>query len=183
MAKERTEPRFLAIGRIVAPFGIRGEVKVEIHTGWPHRFALLERVYVGDEMARVVRETKVQSVRLHKGHALLKLEMCPDRNAAEELRGQWLFVSREEAMPLEEDEYYIHEILNLEVWEGERYLGRIVEVIETPEEVNDVYVVRGEHGELLVPAIRDVVLKVDLEAGRMYVSLPPGLEEATGSRR
>ncbi len=179
MTKTSKRPEFLAIGRIMAPFGIRGEVKVEIHTDWPHRFALLDRVYVGDPSARALRETKIESARLHKGQALLKLAMCPDRNAAEALRDQWLFVHRSQAMPLGEDEYYIHEIVGLEVWEGERCLGRVFEVIETPAEANDVYVVRGEQGEILLPAVRHVVLKVDLEAGRMEVALPPGLEEAT----
>ncbi len=177
MARERIQPQYLAIGRITAPFGLRGEVKVEIHTDWPQRFALLERVYIGDEAARVMRVAQVEHVRLHKGRAILKLDISPDRTAAEELRGQWLFIPREEAMPLGEDEYYIHEIIGLEVWEGDRYLGEVVEVLETTPEANDVYVVRGERGELLLPAVQHVILKVDLEAGRMYVSVPPGLED------
>ncbi|MCD6289217.1 MAG: 16S rRNA processing protein RimM [Anaerolineae bacterium] len=176
MAKKVSQ-HYLAIGRIVAPFGVRGEVKVEIHTAWPHRFTLLKEVYVGDEDARAVQATQVESARLHKGQAILKLALSPDRNAAERLRGRWLFVTRDKAMPLGEDEYYIHEIVGLEVWEEERYLGRVVEVIETPDEVNDVYVVRGADKELLLPAIRHVILSVDLEAGRMYVSVPPGLED------
>ncbi|MCS7220029.1 MAG: ribosome maturation factor RimM [Anaerolineae bacterium] len=176
MVRARAQPHYLAIGRITAPFGIRGEVKVEIHTGWPERFVQLKRVYVGDAAARVVTATEVESARLHKGHAILKLGLSPDRNAAEALRGRWLFVSREEAMPLGEGEYYLHEIIGLEVWEGDRYLGRVVEILEAKAGANDVYVVRGQRGELLLPAIRQVILHVDLEAGRMEVAVPPGLE-------
>ena len=172
----REQPRYLAIGRIIAPFGIHGEVKVEVHTGWPDRFALLKRVYIGDVAAHTVTMAEVESARLHKGYVILKLGLSSDRSAAEALRGQWLFVSREEAMPLEEGEYYLHEILGLEVWEGERYLGRVVEILEARAGANDVYVVRGERGELLLPAIRQVILKVDLAAGRMEVTVPPGLE-------
>ncbi len=176
MVQAREQPRYLAIGRITAPFGIRGEVKVEIHTGWPDRFALLKRVYIGDAAARAVTATEVESARLHQGHAILKLGLSPDRNAAEALRGQWLFVSREEAMPLEEGEYYLHDIIGLEVWEGDRHLGRVVEILEARAGANDVYVVRGDRGELLLPAVRQVILKVDLEARRMEVAVPPGLE-------
>ncbi len=176
MMCSRERPRYLAIGRITAPFGIRGEVKVEIHTGWPERFALLKHVYIGDAAAHAVMRTEVESARLHKGHAIVKLGLSPDRSAAEALRGQWLFVSREEAMPLEEGEYYLHDIIGLEVWEKGRYLGRVVEILEAKAGANDVYVVRGERGELLLPAIRQVILQVDLAAGRMEVAVPPGLE-------
>jgi len=177
MARRDAEPQYLAIGRITMPFGVHGEVKVEIHTGWPHRFALLERVYVGDEAANQLQATRVEHAHLHRGQAILKLAACPDRNAAEALRGRWLFVPRNEAMPLGEDEYYIHQIIGLEVWEGERHLGQVVEVLEMPAEVNDVYVVRGPRGELLLPALSHVILRVDLEAGRMEVAVPPGLED------
>jgi 16S rRNA processing protein RimM len=175
--KQHAEPQYLAIGRITMPFGVQGEVKVAIHTGWPHRFALLEQVYIGDEAASQLQATKVERARLHKGQAILKLAACPDRDAAEVLRGQWLFVPRSEAVPTDEGEYYIYQIVGLEVWEGERHLGRVVEVLEMPAEANDVYVVRGPRGELLLPALRQVILKVDLEAGRMEVAVPPGLED------
>ncbi|GAB4566455.1 MAG: ribosome maturation factor RimM [Anaerolineae bacterium] len=148
---------------------------MELHTAWPERFKRGVRLYIGDEGARETTETEVQGFRLHKGYGLLKLSTVPDRNTAETLRGQWLFVAREDAMPLGPDEYYVHQIIGLEVWEGEEYLGQVVEVLETTPEANDVYVVRGPRGELLLPAIRSVILKVDLDAGRMEVAVPPGL--------
>jgi len=163
-------PRYLAIGRIVRPWGILGEVKVEILTDWPERFALLEYVYLGEE----AMPCRLERVRLHQGYALLKLAGYDDRSAAEALRGQVVQVPHEEAMPLDEGEYYVYQIEGLEVWtdEGES-LGRVVEVLFTGS--NEVYVVHGPRGEVLIPAIADVVLKVDLEDRRLIVHLMDGL--------
>jgi 16S rRNA processing protein RimM len=160
----------LAIGRIVRPWGVRGEVKVEILTDWPERFALLEYVYLGEEAVPY----RLERFRLHQGYALLKLAGCDDRNAAESLRGQVVQVPREKAILLDEGEYYVYQIEGLEVWtdEGE-FLGRVVEVLFTGS--NEVYVVRGLRGEVLIPAIADVVLEVDLEGGRLVVRLVDGL--------
>lgn len=170
-------PEYLAIGRITAPFGIRGEVKVEIHTAWPDRFALLDQVYVGDAQAQAVYPLELEGSRRHRGQAILKFAAIGDRTAAETLRGQWLFVRAEQAMPLAEGEFYWHEIIGLEVWAGERYVGHVVEILETAGGANDVYVVRGERGELLLPAIRQVIRRIDVAAGRMEVEIPAGLED------
>lgn len=164
------EPRYLVIGRVAKPWGIRGEVKVEITTDFPDRFTLLRKVYLGPEAVPFVLE----GFRLHQRSALLKLEGCHDRTAVEKLRGQWVQIPIEEAMPLEQDEYYEYQIIGLAVWttDGE-YLGTVDEVISTG--ANDVYVVRGEEHEILIPAIEDVVLEINLAQGRMVVELMEGL--------
>ena len=152
------------------PWGVRGEVKVEILTDWPERFALLEYVYLGEGAIPY----RLEWFRLHRRYALLKVAGCDDRNAAEALREQLVQIPPGEAMPLDEDEYYVHQIEGLEVWtdEGES-LGRVVEVLFTGS--NEVYVVRGPQGEVLIPAIADVVLQVDLEGGKLIVRLMEGL--------
>ncbi len=163
-------PKFVAIGKILEPWGDKGEVKVEILTDFPERFVSLERVYIG----QIARPLKVTKARLFKDHAILKLEGCESRAAASALRGQLLHIPIEELMPLGEGEYYEFEILGLEVWtEDGLNLGRVKEVIYTG--ANDVYVVEGSKGEILIPALDDVVLNVDLEAGKMIVRLPEGL--------
>jgi len=170
------EPRFLAVGRIVGVHGVRGELKVEILTEDPNRFALLERVFIGPE-AEEPTAWPLQGYRLHKGRILLKLTGCDDRNTAETLRGHLVQVPLEEAIPLGEDEYYEHQIIGLGVWTvGGEYLGEIVEIIYTG--ANDVYVVHGpppRRREVLVPAIAQVVLEVDLDAGRLTVDMPEEL--------
>lgn len=160
----------MAIGKILEPWGDKGEVKVEILTDFPERFAFLEKVYIG----QTARPLKVKKSRLLEGYALLQLEGCESRAEASALKGQVIQIPLEELMPLQEGEYYEFEIIGLEVWTDEGlYLGKVQEIIHTG--ANDVYVVKGPRGEVLIPALEDVVLKVDLEEGKMLVKLPEGL--------
>jgi 16S rRNA processing protein RimM len=168
------EPRYLAIGQIIGAHGLGGELKVALLTQEPTRFGWLKRVYVGREEEEPLPQ-KMEGFRLHQGRVLLKLEGCDDRTAAEALRGAFVQVPIEEAIPLKEGEYYEHQIVGLAVWtaKGEA-LGEVVEILYTG--ANDVYVVRGlDRSEILIPAIAGVILKVDLEAGRLVVELPEGL--------
>jgi len=163
------------VGQVVGVHGLRGELTVKILTDDPHRFALLERVFIGLEEQEPL-PWLVQSYRLHKGRVLLKLQGCDDRSSAEALRGCLVQVPLHEAIPLAEGEYFEHQVLGLDVWTATgEHLGEIVEIIETG--ANDVYVVRGpERREILIPALDSVILKVDLAAGRLVAALPAGLE-------
>lgn len=166
------EPRFMAVGRIVKPHGIRGEVAVDILTDFPGRFALLEEVYLGEDNPRPV---PLKGVRFHKGRALLTLGGYDDRTAVEALRGEMVMVPVDEAMPLEPDQYYQEDLIGLEVWTvDDEYLGDVVDILETG--ANDVFIVDSEeHGEVLLPAIEQVVQWIDLEENRMVVELMEGL--------
>jgi 16S rRNA processing protein RimM len=169
--RQRSEPKYLAIAQVLAPHGVAGEVRAAILTEFPERFALLDRVYLGDDGTAVGLEHH----RFHKGQVLLKLEGYDNREQAEALRQALVQIPTEEAMPLPEGQYYIHQIVGLDVWtdEGE-HLGRVEEVLETG--ANDVYLVRDEEGNtILIPAIHDAVLEIDLEESRMLVHLMPGL--------
>jgi 16S rRNA processing protein RimM len=176
MPKPQPEPHYLTVGRIVKPHGIRGELVVEILTDAPEHIAELGEVYVGPNR----RVYPVEHVRFHKGRMLLRLQGCDDRNTAEMLRDASVQILLEMAQPLEEDEFYTFQLLGLEVEtdEGE-VLGELVEILDT-QGANDVYVVHGLFGEVLLPAIADVIVDVDLEAGRMVVHLLPGLLDAIG---
>ena len=169
------EPRFLVVGRILRAHGVRGELRVEVLTELPERLTWLEWVYLSrdpDDEAPVA--TEVTHVRFHKGQALVTLAGTASREAAEALRSTYLLVPIAEAIPLEDDEYYYYQLEGLEVVsdEGER-LGIIREVLETG--ANQVFIVDGAAGELLLPNTEEVVLAVDLEAGRMTVHLLAGL--------
>jgi len=160
----------MAVGQIVGPHGIRGEIKVKLLTDFPERFAPGSHLYLDEETF----QREVISSRPHRGMLLVKLAGLADRNAVEHLRGKYLFIAREEAMALEEDEYYEDEIVGLQVetMEGE-VLGELMEIMWTG--ANEVYIVQGPRGEVLIPAISQVVQEVDLEAGVMRVTLLPGL--------
>jgi len=164
----RRVPHYLVVGKVVAPWGTRGELKVAILTDFPDRFRELKRVYLGD------RSLMVEGHRRLGRWVILRLEGCADRNSAEKLRGELVQIPLEEAVPLSEDEYYIYQIVGLEVWtkEGE-HLGRVSEVLFTG--ANEVYVVEGGQGEILLPAIEDVIKEVDLEGGRLVVEPLEGM--------
>jgi len=137
------EPRFIAVGQVAKPHGVRGEVAVEMLTDFPGRFALLERVYLGEDDPRPVA---LENVRFHSGRALLKLGGYDDRTAVERLRGELILVPIDEAMPLEPDQYYQDDLIGLEVWTtDEEHLGQVVEILETG--ANDVYIVHGDAGK------------------------------------
>jgi 16S rRNA processing protein RimM len=168
------EPRFLAVGRVVGAHGVLGELKVELLTDDPHRFDRLELVYVGLD-GQEPQPRRLQGCRLHKGRALLLLDNCDDRDTAQAMRGTLIQVPLDEAIPLDEGEYFEHQIVGLEVRtvDGE-VLGRVVEILYTG--ANEVYVVGGPgYREILIPAIDDVVQQVDLEQGQLVVTLLEGL--------
>lgn len=163
-------PEYLIVGQIVAPFGIRGEVKVSLDTDFPELVLQAESLYIGTPPVCC----QVEWARPHKRMVRLKLVGCDGRDAAEARRGQLVQILRDDAPTLGEDEYYYHELIDLDVWtdEGE-WLGRVAEVWPTGS--NEVLVVRGSEGEILLPAIEPVILKVDLEAQRILIHLLEGL--------
>lgn len=168
-------PGYLAVGQIVGPHGIRGEVKVDVMTDFPERYRPGTTLYLGeatDDQAAI--PVRIAASRPHQGRMLVKLASVADRNDAELLRGLYLLIPDREAMPLGEHENYVHDLIGLRVeTEAGEALGELVEILFTP--ANDVYIVRGPQGEVLVPALRDVVLSVDLVARLMRVALPDGL--------
>jgi 16S rRNA processing protein RimM len=170
-ADHSAEPSFLVIGQIQKPHGVRGEVRVVTHTDYPERFNRLETVYVGEDDPQPM---EVESARFHGDLVLLKLAGYDSREEAAELRGEWLLVPESEAVPLEEGEYYLYQLEGLQVFtdDGEE-LGELMEVIETG--ANNVFVVRGDTGDLLLPDTDEVVVEIDFENGRMTVHLLPGL--------
>jgi len=169
------EPRYLVVGCVLRPHGVRGELRVEVITGHPERLGQHAHFYLAHpDSPEQAQRYSVEEIRGHKEIVLLKLEGCDDRNEAEVLRDMLVQVPAEEAVPLEEGEYYHFQIVGVRVeTEDGEWLGQVAEVLETG--ANDVYLVRGPRGEILLPAIVDVVLELDLEARRMVVRLLPGM--------
>jgi 16S rRNA processing protein RimM len=171
-------PDYFVVGKIVGAHGVQGELKVSLMTDNPERFRPGARLFLESEEGPVLVE--VVSVRPHKGMMLVRLASIQDRTAAERLQWRRLLILQTDAMPLGEHENYVHDLIGLRVESlaGE-VLGEITEVLFTP--ANDVYVVAGPDGELLLPALRDVVLRVDLETGTMLVKVPDGLRDSISS--
>lgn len=169
---QQPELRYLAIGKVIRAHGVRGEISVTVLTEFPERFASTEWVYLGNEFE--ADPYQLEGYRWHKRKVLLKLAGVTDRTQAEQLKGQFVQIPLENAMPLPEGSYYLYQLLGLEVVTTDgNVLGPIVDIIETG--ANDVYVVDNEQRQILLPAIPDVVQSVDLEEGRMLIKVIEGL--------
>ena len=159
---------FIPIGQVLAPWGIKGKVKVEVVTDFPHRFAPGSQVYINRKLMTIA------STQWHKGKAIIKLDTIYNIEQAEKLRGQTIEIHHSQLQPLPEGQYYHFQLIGLEVWttQGE-LLGNISQILTT--ESNDNYVVHGAKGEILIPAIEDIVKSVDLDSGRITIEAIEGL--------
>jgi 16S rRNA processing protein RimM len=168
-------PGYMAVGQIVGAHGLYGELKVEAYSDFPDRFAPGVTLFLGEDLEPV----QVTSMRPHKSNLLVRLEEVGDRNEAEDVRGLWFYVPEAEAAALEEGQYWIHDIIGLQVVTVDGVqIGKITDVMATG--ANDVYVVHpptaiNQGRDVLLPAIADVVERVDLEKGVMVIRLLEGL--------
>jgi 16S rRNA processing protein RimM len=155
-------------------------VRVQVLTDFPERLKQRTTFYLAQpDSPEEAQRHSVEGLRFHQQLLLLKLEGCNDRNQAEELRDLLVQIPTEEAAPLEDGEYYHYQLIGVEVeTESGEGLGRVTEVLETG--ANDVYVVRGPRGEVLIPGIESVVRELDVEAKRMVVSPLPGMLDDSG---
>ncbi len=163
----------LIVGVVTAPFGIRGEMKVHLETDFPERFKRLKQVslQVNESSSGIYQ---VYSSRLHKGQALLKLEGIDSIEQADPFRGALVRIRMEDAQPLPSGEYYIHDLIGCSVISDTGlHLGVLTGVLRGA--ANDVYVVGEGKTELLLPAISQVILQVDLAEKRIIISPSPGL--------
>jgi 16S rRNA processing protein RimM len=165
---------YLAVGKIVNTHGVHGEMKVLPLTTDISRFDYLKIVWVENNGG--LTEHFVKKVRYHKNFVLITLSGIDTLEKASEYKNCYIKVNREYARPLEEDEYFIADLLDCDVYQEAVFLGKVTDVLQTAG--NDVYVVSGDkYGEILIPAIVSVVLDVDIEGKRILVKLPEGLVE------
>lgn len=164
---------YLQVGVITSTHGIKGEVKVFPTTDDARRFDTLEKVYL--DTGRKLLPMEVENVKYFKQFVIVKFKGINNINDVEQYRQMPILVSREDAVDLEDDEYFIADIIGMKVvTEDGEELGVLEDVMETG--ANDVYVVSTkEHGEVLLPAIRDCILDVDLDEGIMKIHLMDGL--------
>lgn len=169
-------PAFLQLGEVLRPHGLRGELRVRLLTDYPERITELKQVHLATTVAaQDARAWKLQYMRMHQRYGLVKLVGVDDRNAAELLRGLKVMVAIEEAVPLEEEEFYLFQLIGLKVMTtGGCNLGRIRDIIETG--ANDVYIVDSPaYGEILIPATAETIVETSIAAGYLRVQLPDGL--------
>lgn len=165
----------LQVGVITTTHGIRGEVKVFPTTDDPKRFLDLKNVILDD--GKTTLDLEIQNVKFFKNLVILKFKGIDNINDIEKYKKAGLYVTREDAVELEEDEYFIADLIGMDVIsdEGEQ-LGTISDVLQTG--ANDVYVISSKgQKDLLLPAIHECVLDVNVEECTMKVHLMPGLRD------
>ena len=163
----------LRVGVITSPHGVHGEVNVFPTTDDPKRFLDLKKIYLDTKKELI--ECEIKSVKFFKNMVILSFNGMDDRNAIEKYRQCDLLIDREDAMELGEDEYFICDLIGLDIIdEDDKKIGVLKDVMTSA--ANDVYVVEKTDGEeLLIPAIRDCILDTNLEEGYIRVHLLPGL--------
>jgi 16S rRNA processing protein RimM len=165
--------KHLRVGVISSTHGVRGEVKVFPTTDDPNRFKELKEVLL--DTGKDLMPLEIEGVKFFKQMVILKFKGIDNINDIEKYRGKDLLVTRENAVKLEKDEYFIFDLIDSEVYteEGEK-LGRLAEILSTA--ANDVYIVKTEQGkEILIPSIKECILDVDVENKKITVHLLEGL--------
>ena len=158
----------IVVGRILGPVGLEGELRVEVSSDVPDRFAPGSEFHIGDSSYRV------QDARTTAKGLRIKLLGVTSHKAAMALNGKYVYVPEKDVPPPPEHTYYYYQVLGMRVvTSGGEELGVVTDILSTG--ANDVYVVKGDARETLVPALADVVLEVDVPGQRMVVDLPEGL--------
>ena len=159
--------QLLQVGVISSTHGIRGEVKVFPTTDDPNRFKKLKQVIL--DTGKEQKDLEIQGVKFFKQFVILKFKGIDNINDIEKYKGKSLFVTRENAVDLDDDEYFIADLIDMQVvLEDGTEFGTLTDVMETG--ANDVYCVQTEkYGEVLIPAIKDCILDVDIENGKMMI--------------
>lgn len=167
------EPVYLSVGILRRPHGLRGEMLMEVLTDFPQHLRAGTRLFVSQNYAPMT----LASVRGHNDGLLVRFRGIENPDQAGKYRSNPVFVSAQDRPPLPEGEFYHHEVIGLRVvTEADEELGTLAEILITG--ANEVYIVkRPDGGELLLPAIEDVILKIDPAAGLVRVRLLPGLDE------
>lgn len=163
----------LQVGAIAQTHGIHGEVKVFPMTDDVKRFQKLKEIILDTGREKMTLE--IEGVKYFKKFVILKFKGIDNINDIERYKGKSLYVTRENAVKLGRDEYFIADLIDLEVYDEDgNYLGVLTNVIETG--ANDVYEVRFEDGrEVLLPAIKQCILDIDMENRKMKVHIMDGL--------
>lgn len=164
----------IRIGEIVNVHGIKGGLKVRHLTDDLERFYDLDHLYIEEPETKEMQAFDIDRVRIHKGFIILYLKGYDNINEVEHLKNRSLYIDKSQRKTLETDTYFIQDLIGLEVKsEKEGPLGVLEDVIQAGS--NEVYVIRGPRGEVMIPAAKEFIKEVDIERGTMTVVLIEGM--------
>jgi 16S rRNA processing protein RimM len=171
--QKRRVPDFVVIGQVRRPHGVRGTLRVAPLTEDPQRFLHLETVYLNlkDDQRTLFTIDRVQ---VANDAILISLKEIESRETADLWRAAWVEIPGDQIMPIEDGQHYLFEIVGLQVHseEGEP-LGEVIDILRNP--AHDVYVVRNNEREFMVPAVPEFIRQIDSESGIMIIHLVDGL--------
>jgi 16S rRNA processing protein RimM len=165
----------IAVAKITKSVGIKGLVQVESLSDEADRLLSLKQVFIGNAESNA-RPAIVETAEKRTRGAVLKFRSVEDRTGADELRGLWVFVEDDQSIPAKKGSYFIHEVVGLQaVSEEGAELGVITDVVTLP--AGDAWVVKTGEREVLVPAVKEFIRKVDLQSRRVVIRLIEGMTE------
>ncbi|OGN90924.1 MAG: 16S rRNA processing protein RimM [Chloroflexi bacterium RBG_13_46_14] len=163
-----TEPEYITVGTIAAPWGLQGYVKVNVETDFPQRFSGSSQVYI-DRQAMVI-----DTASWHKGKAIIKLHGVDTEEEANNLTGRVIEIHHSQLFSLENDVYFHFQLIDLNViTTGGEAIGKITEILSMASA--DIYVIKGKNGEILIPATEEIIKSIDLGIGIMVIEPMDGL--------
>jgi len=160
------------VGKVLKPQGLKGEIKAEIITSFPEHFEHISDIYIEQNE---FKKFTVEETRFSKNFVFLRFKEIQSRNDAESLRGEYLYIQDKDLVPLKSDEFYHHQLLGLNVYdEDDSFIGVVKDIETYPE--NDILVVTDENKNAhLIPVIKDIIKRVDLESQKVTIHVMEGL--------
>ena len=168
------------IGKIIKPKGIKGKVVIKLFTDFPENLKRNTALYLKEDLFEKSR-LLIENIVCDGNIATIKFYEINTREKAQGLKGSSLFIPSCKSPKLPANSYWIYQIVGLDVYdENDRYLGKIKEIMRT--KVNDIYIVNkeentGKKKEYLIPAIKDIVKKIDLNNKKMIIKMIAGMED------
>jgi 16S rRNA processing protein RimM len=170
----KLQDNYLEIGKITRYQGNKGEVRIQPSTDIPERFFDLENVYLKKDVE--ILELDIEYIRFHKQFVIIKFIDVNSIDEAEELKNYRVLIDKSEKYLLPEDNYYIDELIDCRVYlSDDQYLGILIDVIDTAG--TDIFLIKGELKEYMLPASKDMIIEIDLDAKKIIVDPIPGLLE------
>lgn len=173
------KPGLILMGRVLGAFGIRGEIRIFYYGEDPGLLSRAGQAWIGAN-PETARPFTAKTTRSHKGRVLLQTDEVTDRDQAEALAGNWLYLLRSALPELTADEFYWFEIKGAEVRDiNNRLLGKVVNI--SSNGAQDLLEIKGSHATTaLIPLVKPILQKLDMESGLIVMDVPPGLLEAQG---
>lgn len=159
----------IQIGQIVNVVGLKGDIKIYSYSDDPNRFLELEKIFIEEE------EHKIEKARYKGNMAVLKVEGIDGRDVALKYKGKNVFMSEDDLPQLPEGEYYVKDLIGFEVKEGEKKIGVLKDVLTNTAQ--SIYVVDNGEKNILIPGVKEFIIKTDVETKAINVKLPEGLLE------